>query len=362
MKKYNICKKVVVCLLLTSLSLLSLTACGNKTGNESTDTYSNEGYENSSNIKVMVVGEEDVYMDEALVYVFQNLYLRGDSSEGWTDNHSIAVKNEVLSSIRESKILYKVAKDNDFSLDDSDYETVNTTSANFENTFGQELLDKYGISHETVYRVFEEQALVLKFETYFKNDMGKKINDDLDEQYKDFRFNSIYYMQFPTVEKNENDEPKVDENGKYVTLNDEEKAKVKEQAESALEELRAGGVYTEVAEKYGITQYCTETYGYIGGYSDELNKALDKLNDGECTDIMEGELGYSIVYVITADDATLKKNYVYMLAKEATESQYEILRNNWLSTVEIDPEADMEGTAWDDLQIKPIIQDMENMS
>ena len=192
--------------------------------------------------------------------------------------------------------------------------------------------------------------------------MGKKINDDLDEQYKDFRFNSIYYMQFPTVEKNENDEPKVDENGKYVTLNDEEKAKVKEQAESALEELRAGGVYTEVAEKYGITQYCTETYGYIGGYSDELNKALDKLNDGECTDIMEGELGYSIVYVITADDATLKKNYVYMLAKEATESQYEILRNNWLSTVEIDPEADMEGTAWDDLQIKPIIQDMENMS
>ena len=166
-------------------------------------------------------------------------------------------------------------------------------------------------------------------------------------------------MMFPTIEKDDADQPKLDENGNYIPLSDEDKAAVLEQAEAALEELRGGADYLEVADKYGITNYCSETSGYIGSYSDELNEALKDLGDGECTDIMEGEMGYSIVYVVVADDETLKTSYVYMLASEATDSEYEVLRNNWLATVPVDAEGDMEGTAWEELDVKSIVVDFE---
>lgn len=357
MKKLNLTKRLVAGVMLIALAVTSLTGC-DKTGDSATNTDA-VGMENSSETKIMVVGERDVYLDEALVYTFQNIYLRGTASADWTENHSIAVKQEVISSIREAKILYKVACDNGYTLDESDYETVDVTSSNFEKTFGQELLDKYGITHDTIYMVFEEQALVSKFETEIKNDMGQSINDDLTAAYADYQFNTLYYMMFPTIEKDDADQPKLDENGNYIPLSDEDKAAVLEQAEAALEELRGGADYLEVADKYGITNYCSETSGYIGSYSDELNEALKDLGDGECTDIMEGEMGYSIVYVVVADDETLKTSYVYMLASEATDSEYEVLRNNWLATVPVDAEGDMEGTAWEDLDVKSIVVDFE---
>ncbi|MBE5944304.1 MAG: hypothetical protein E7258_05235 [Lachnospiraceae bacterium] len=354
MKKTKLYKRLLTGAMLFAMTVFSLAGC--KT-TDSSDGAVN--YENSSETKALVVGDRDVFLDEVFVYTFQNIYLRGTPSTDWTENHSISVKQEVISSIRETKILHKVAVDNGYTLDESDYETVDLTSSNYEATFGEELLKKYGITHETIYMVFEEQALVSKFETEIKNDMGRKITADLTEQYKDFQFNTLYYMMFPTVEKDENDEPKLDENGNVIPLPEADKLAIKEQAEAAVEEIRGGADYLEVAEKYGITSYCSETSGYMGSYSDEINTALKDLGDGDCTDIMEGELGYTVIYVITADDESLKTNYVNMLAGEATDGEYEILRNNWLATVEIDAKGDMEGTVWDDVVILDIVKDFE---
>lgn len=358
MTKLKITKRIVAGMLMLSMTCVSLTGCEDKTKKE--DTTPAEAFEGvPSDTKVMVIGEYDVYLDELLVYAFQNLYLRGSSVENWSDEADISAKKEVLSSIRETKILYDVATKNDCTLDESDMEVVETTSDNFINTFGTDLLDEYGISDEVVKSVFAEQAMVSKFETEIKNDMGKKINADVMEGFVDYSFNTIYYMVFPTIAQDDAGDPMVNEDGSYVELSDEEKEAAKADAEAAIEELRGGADYLETAEKYGITDFCTETSGYIGSYSDELNEALEGMKNGECTDIMEGTMGYIVVYMISADDETLKENYVYYLAKDYTDDEFDTLRNNWLATIEIDPEGDMEGTVWEDYPLINIVDEFD---
>ena len=257
MKKLGFTKRIVAGMLMVAMAVTSLTGCNKK--DDAGSSY--DGV--PSETKALVVGEYDVYLDELLVYAFQNLYLRGTSADNWNDGVDSSVKNEILSSVRECKIIYDVATKNGYTLDEADMVTVDTTSNNFINAFGEDILEDYGVSKEVVKTVFEEQALVSKFETEIKNDMGKNITADLTEDYKDFNFNTIYYMVFPTVEKDENDEPMVDDTGAYVYLSETEKAAVKADAEAALEELRGGAAYADVAEKYGITNYCTETSGYL---------------------------------------------------------------------------------------------------
>lgn len=358
MTKLKITRRIVAGMLMLSVACASLTGCDNESKKE--DTTPAETFEGvPADTKVMVIGEYDVYLDELLVYAFQNLYLRGSSVESWSDEADISAKKEILSSIRETKILYDVATKNDCTLDESDMEVVETTSNNFINTFGTDMLDEYGISEEVVKTVFAEQAVVSKFETEIKNDMGKTINDDFMEGYVDYSFNSIYYMVFPTIAQDDAGDPMLNEDGSYVELSDEERNAARADAEAAIEELRGGADYLETAEKYGITDFCTETSGYIGSYSDELNEALKDMKNGECTDIMEGTLGYIVVYMISADDETLKEQYVYYLAKDYTDDQYDILRNNWLATIEIDAEGDMEGTVWEDYPLINIVDEFE---
>ncbi len=355
MKKLGFTKRIIAGALMLTMACGSLAGCGNKKEESPAEAF--DGV--ASETKAMVIGEYDVYLDELLVYAFQNLYLRGETVDGYSDQIDDAVKEEVLSSIRECKILYDVALYNEYSLDDADMVTVDQTSSNFINTFGEELLEEYGVSAEVVKQVFAEQALVAKFETEIKNDMGQTITDDLMEDYKDFSFHSIYYMVFPTVAQDENGEPIVDENGAYTELTASEKDVAKANAEAAIEEMRGGADYLEIAEKYGITNSCTQSQGYIGAYSDDINTALTDLKTDECTDIIDSSLGYVVIYMISADDQTIKENYVYYLAGDYTEGEYETLRLNWLNTIEIHPDGDMEGTVWADYPLVNIVDEIE---
>ena len=45
--------------------------------------------------------------------------------------------------------------------------------------------------------------------------------------------------------------------------------------------------------------------------------------------------------------------------KFLSDSEYETLRQQWLATIPVDVEKDMEGTVWTDFGLKSVIVDME---
>ena len=357
-KKY-LKKQAVASVLALSMAAASLTGCSNELSSSKKES-SNVGtmtQEEASTTKVMVIGDYDIYMDELLVYAIQAMVTNNGTLASVKANPD-TYKEQTLSLIRTTKILYDVTQHNDVTLDDSDMETTNNTIDNFLGSMPDGLLEKYGISEDVVRKVFTEQTYVSKFENDIKNDMGKKVQSDIEEKVKDYNFTIFDYILFPTVETTEDDVPATNTDGSYKYVSDDAKEKAKENAEALLEELKAGGDAASLAQKYGVSNYYFERTGYVGSFTDSVNKAVENLKAGECSGVLEEELGYAVIHMKSDHDEELLKNYAYAVASDTVDSQFEKLETQWLSSIEVDPEKDMEGTVWADYDLSGLAQSL----
>ncbi len=349
MKKLGLIKRILAFALTATLAVGMLTGCKDK------QTYTQEEV---STTEVVKIGDYTIYLDEMIVYAIQDFYLQGGNSADFDEVKDAYKKLTILSTLRENKIIYDVSQNNGLVLNEEDMVFVDQSISNFKATIGQELLDSYGISDELLERLFYEQACVTKFENDMKNDLGQTIQDDLTATYADTKFMTLYYMTFPTVEVS-GGEPAVDDSGNYIYISDSEKEKVKANAEEAAERIAAGEDYKAIAEEYGVAEYSQETNGYTGAYDEATNKIVDNMKDGDVSDPIESTLGYNVIVMINSDDQNMKESYIYSVASEGVESEFETLRQMWLGTIEIDAEGDKIGNTWDDFDLKGLLIDME---
>ena len=357
-KKY-LKKQVVASVLALSMAAASLTGCSNGLSSSKKES-SNVGtmtQEEASTTKVMVIGDYDIYMDELLVYAIQAMVTNNGTLASVKANPD-TYKEQTLSLIRTTKILYDVTQHNDVTLDDSDMETTNNTINNFLKSMPDGLLEKYGISEDVVRKVFTEQTYVSKFENDIKNDMGKTIQDDVEEKVKDYNFMVFDYILFPTVETTEDDTPATNTDGSYKYVDDAAKQKAKENAEALLKELEAGGDAETLATKYGVSNYYFERTGYVGSFTDSINKAVENMKAGDCSGVLEEKLGYAVIHMKSDHDEELLKNYAYAVASDTVDNQFDKLEEQWLSTIEVDTEKDMEGTVWADYDLSGLAQSL----
>lgn len=357
-KKY-LKKQVVASVLALSMAAASLTGCSNGLSSSKKES-SNVGtmtQEEASTTKVMVIGDYDIYMDELLVYAIQAMVTNNGTLASVKANPD-TYKEQTLSLIRTTKILYDVTQHNDVTLDDSDMETTNNTINNFLKSMPDVLLEKYGISEDVVRKVFTEQTYVSKFENDIKNDMGKTIQDDVEEKVKDYNFMVFDYILFPTVETTEDDTPATNTDGSYKYVDDAAKQKAKENAEALLKELEAGGDAETLATKYGVSNYYFERTGYVGSFTDSINKAVENMKAGDCSGVLEEKLGYAVIHMKSDHDEELLKNYAYAVASDTVDDQFDKLEEQWLSTIEVDTEKDMEGTVWADYDLSGLAQSL----
>lgn len=357
-KKY-LKKQVVASVLALSMAAASLTGCSNGLSSSKKES-SNVGtmtQEEASTTKVMVIGDYDIYMDELLVYAIQAMVTNNGTLASVKANPD-TYKEQTLSLIRTTKILYDVTQHNDVTLDDSDMETTNNTINNFLKSMPDGLLEKYGISEDVVRKVFTEQTYVSKFENDIKNDMGKTIQDDVEEKVKDYNFMVFDYILFPTVETTEDDTPATNTDGSYKYMDDVAKQKAKENAEALLKELEAGGDAETLATKYGVSNYYFERTGYVGSFTDSINKAVENMKAGDCSGVLEEKLGYAVIHMKSDHDEELLKNYAYAVASDTVDDQFDKLEEQWLSTIEVDTEKDMEGTVWADYDLSGLAQSL----
>ena len=357
--KKHLKKQVVASVLALSMAAASLTGCSNGLSSSKKES-SNVGtmtQEEASTTKVMVIGDYDIYMDELLVYAIQAMVTNNGTLASVKANPD-TYKEQTLSLIRTTKILYDVTQHNDVTLDDSDMETTNNTINNFLKSMPDGLLEKYGISEDVVRKVFTEQTYVSKFENDIKNDMGKTIQDDVEEKVKDYNFMVFDYILFPTVETTEDDTPATNTDGSYKYVDDAAKQKAKENAEALLKELEAGGDAETLATKYGVSNYYFERTGYVGSFTDSINKAVENMKAGDCSGVLEEKLGYAVIHMKSDHDEELLKNYAYAVASDTVDDQFDKLEEQWLSTIEVDTEKDMEGTVWADYDLSGLAQSL----
>ena len=53
-----------------------------------------------------------------------------------------------------------------------------------------------------------------------------------------------------------------------------------------------------------------------------MNKAVENLKAGECSGVLEEELGYAVIHMKSDHDEELLKNYAYAVASDTVDSQF----------------------------------------
>ncbi len=339
-------------IMIFAVILSSLTACSVGKKNKKDDNKKEESVlytpDEVKSIEVMKLGDETIYMDTALIYLIMS-YRQYTVSEDNLSALPDVCKPQALSSLRETYAIYKAAMDSGITPGEED----EAQAKNYADIFIQscsDILEKCGISNEKVYEEYRKQMIVEKFKNDEENRLGHEYTQKYEEQYGNVRFFKVYAIIFPTVQVGSDGMPVTNTDGSYATVTDAERQSAYDNAVKAREEIIGGADYKEVIEKYGVDAYSSETTSYEGYSSANGGKdTLEKLKNGEATEVSENKLGY-IFYVMTDDNATDTRDYyIQYLASVDVDTEYAKLEDQWKKTIKIDEQGDMIGTAWNDL-------------
>ena len=376
MRKYK--TRAIAGLLCAMMAVSACTGCSNglsketESGKETTasqdDTKSYEKVtidkDTLRSEKIMTSFDEDIYLNEIFLFsldIMENSSTQPSNSYAITDEEAAALKAEIESETKRYKIEYHIALDKGYTLTDSDKEGVNKLISSFKGKYSQAFLDKLCIDDALIEKVYTERAYVLKKEQEEKNRLGETELASQTDANKDKNFVSLYYMVFPCVEADENGEPKTDENGNYIPISDDEKAKVEEKANKLVAEVREKGTDPEtLAEEYGIKASSQNMNGYVGAYSEHINEVVKDMKTGEITDPEDSSLGYIVIYMQQDHDEELKELYVKKLADEYVKTEIEKIKSSWTADQAYVEKVEFSGDFWKSFDLRNLVEFMMN--
>jgi hypothetical protein len=306
---------------------------------------------------VLTVGYEEITEEEVMVYILMGI-LDGQHFYKYISEDEDTYKDTILTTIRETKILYAHALENEMDFGDDDLETVDTLIQSFKDNVGEDVISDYGISDDMITKVITESSYVSKLENDTQNELGQSLTAKYDEEYADYNFQTVYYMVFPTIEEDENGDPKQDDDGNYIPLDDAAKADAKAKAEAAMAEVNSGKDAEEVAADYGVDSYSDDKAGLKGQYSSVFNDALGELSEGQATGIYESSTGYYFVTLLTDDDQDMKDSYIYLQVSDEVDAAYEEKKQEWMDKVTIDDENDLKNGIWENFSLLGVAYDL----
>ena len=315
---------------LISCMFLTLLGC---TGGDSKDVYTEEFASATTALKV---GDADISVAEAVINLIINYKSFGITPDNMLTDGKSATEL-ALSNIREYNIMYQKAVEEGYTATPGDVESINKVTDSFMTQYDS-ILKTYGITRENVHDVFNKQLIYNNYTNDKRVDLGKRMYEGYLEALKDKRFVEMYQITFPLVEVDSEGNIKTDDAGNASTLSDADKADVKANAEKALTDLESGKKHEDVAKDYKVEAYSDVLNGYIGGFSDEINSAIENLENDEYTDILETDNAYIILYMTNNNDETTKAAYAMGLARDNLDEKFESEKQSILSDADISKE------------------------
>ena len=151
------------------------------------------------------------------------------------------------------------------------------------------------------------------------------------------KFFQIYYVLFPSIEYDNDNQPVTTSDGAYVSCNEaklqEQNKLAEELREKALENVENGeadGNLEELAIEYGVDFVSGTERGYVGAYSKELNELLEGMENGDISEVVETEAGYMVVRMDNTDDTEFKDYSIRYMAEQSASSLYTTVQDNWI--------------------------------
>lgn len=229
-------------------------------------------------------------------------YMEGDmwnteADEGKTYEES--VKASIQDELKQMLVLEQHMEDYDVSLSDAEKEVIQKTAKEFDDDNSLENKEKIMSDIESVERMLTLMAVEERMREAIQKDVDTNVSDEEAAQKK------MEYVLFSYEKEDGEDEESAE-------MTDEEKAAVKEEAESFAKSAKEDSKkFLEIAEEQGVDVQ-EDTFDAETEVPDaDLIKAADALKKNEVTDVVE------------TDDGCYVARVTSLLDKDATESKKE---------------------------------------
>lgn len=283
-----------------------LTGCGNQIDPKET---------------VLTVGEEKVTMDVANFFAryqqaisqMQYSAMLGEDFWGMSLSEGSAtmeeeVKKTVLESLEEMYVLEDHMADYKVSLTEDEKTKIQDAAKAFVKANNEDTLEKVSGTEETVSRVLELITIQSKVREAIIADVDTKVSDEEAAQ------KSMQYVFFPFT--------KTDEEGNSSDMTEEEKAGLKNTAESFAAMAKKADDFGKLAEDQGQSASTLTFDGEDTSPTKDLIKAADALKEGEVTDVIEGENGYYVAKVTSLFDKDATETEKNNIVAERQNTKY----------------------------------------
>ena len=216
-------------------------------------------------------------------------------------------------------ILEKHMDEYKVTISDEEKAQITEAAKEFLETNDEKVLDAMTASQETIERMLTLTLIQSKMQKAIIADVDTEVSDEEAAQ------KTIQYVLFSTADS-------TDEEGNTVTLTDEEKTAMKEQAQQVLDAVKGGEELDAAAKAVDESKAAsTSSYGTDNGtIPDEVKTAADALEDGQVADsVVETENGYYVVQMQSTFDEEATQNQKATIVSQRQSDKFEEVYNAW---------------------------------
>ena len=373
--------KVICGVLTAAMAATGLTACGDSTVVDGTQTalVINDEEINLGKANFMLRYQQATmasYYETMSSMLGQEYSLSFDALSDESDEDSPTVgenlKEDALTSIEQAFLMRQHASEYDVALTDEEVQGAKDAAAAFVEDNDAETLTKLGVTQEDIEDVMQVYAIQSKMYGPMIADVDTEVSDEEAQQ------SSISYVQVST------EGTETDENGETVELTDEEKAEKKEIAQTFLDRLNASedpatadfsDLRTEINDELNAQRraeeaaadtaedgtdaaedstdeiYLTASETTFGADDEDLDEALKEaaqtLSDGQVyAEVIEGENAYYVVRMNSVLDREATDSQKETIVQERQAEAYSNQLDTWVEESDISVKR-----AWNKLEV-----------
>lgn len=311
-------KRLFIFAMTAALAAASLTGCGSSFEGSDVVATVNDKEITADIANFYARYTQAQYETYFSAYLGDNMW-SSEASEGKTYEES--VKESVLKELETMLLLEEHMEDYGVTLSDAEKQVVAEAARDFDEANELEAKEKVSGSSETAERILTLMAVQQKMTEAIQADADTEVSDEEAAQ------KSMQYVLF-RYESSEEDAGDAE-------LTDNEKAEIKDQAESFLKGAKEAEDFSAYAAEQGL-EASTATFDKDStSPAAELIEAADKLEEGETTGVIETDNGCYVGKVTSLFDQAATDSKKQSIITERKSQLYTDTCDQWLTEADI---------------------------
>lgn len=269
-----------------------------------------------------------------------------EGNETYEEYYKSQLEEEIISTV----LLYGKAKENNCKLTKEAEKEVSQNVEELIEAYGKEWIETKDITQSDIEKIYEMKLLG---NSYIESLTGE---EDEEVQKENTRYIKVYQVTFPVVLLDKNGMMQSDQDGTVQKQPEAEIAVKRSEAEAFAQKAKSGEDMEELVKDYDDTVTGAEKILKYEDLDSEYKKAVDKISEGESSDVITSEYGYYVIKLIDADDTEYEESIsAYETTKISQDKQDGVLKELYETYIGDDKDY-KNNKKWEEITITSFLQ------